>query len=93
MKALDQAIAVTQAAAPDDPVRKAQRLIEVARTRTERVEAALDEALKCLCGIRFCEWPHVGLGIGLSPEELDRIINEGDAALGMARRKVPNSNR
>jgi hypothetical protein len=52
----------------------------------QRLGDALDNALELLAGIRYCEWPALGLGIGANPEEMDEILEEGGRALNAARR-------
>jgi hypothetical protein len=87
MKVLDQALELAKQAAPESVEQKLLQLVELSKKKAERLEAALEETLKQLAEIRYCEWPSIGLGIGLESERLDRIIIEGDLALDASKRK------
>ena len=39
---------------------------------------AFNAMLDLLAKIRFCEWPTIGLGIGLTAEEMDAVIFEAE---------------
>lgn len=56
------------------------------RQNIQRLIDTLDQALDTIAGIRYRDWPTIGLGIGLNAERLDEILLEGERAINAAKR-------
>jgi hypothetical protein len=90
MKSVKQALEIAKEfVSPDDePCRDVVRLLEVADKKTERLESALEAAVKMLIDIRYQDWPVKGLGVGLNADQMDEVIMEAESALDSSKRKV-----
>lgn len=44
--------------------------------KIDKLEEALNEASELLCDIRYREWPVIGLGIGMTAERMDEVIQK-----------------
>jgi hypothetical protein len=70
----------------DEPLQDARKLINKSLSRCTRVADNLDDALALLEKIRYTDWPTSGLGIGLTPYEIDEVLVKGSAALSACKR-------
>jgi len=61
--------------------------VDSQKRKIERLTDALEDAVDLLVKIRFCEWPTIGLGIGLNVEEMDQVIIKADKQLPQKRKR------
>jgi hypothetical protein len=69
-------------------VAKKHERVEVSLPALRELLETCATALDTLGNIRYCEWPTLGLGIGLNPGELDAVMLAADAAMGKIRRQI-----
>jgi hypothetical protein len=48
-----------------------------------------DNLMNYVANIRYQDWPTIGLGIDLNPEEMDELLYRGESILRKAKKSLP----